>query len=126
MKTLSDYYTGQEPLLRPTFEKFTNLPPPCPLSQLSATLPVIPSLVLNYSSQEFEETYGGMPMTTERVDIRVTRQQLDALKTKANRNTGNVQLSAIDALAGYFATLWNRIDGTPIQEIAHILNVGFI
>lgn len=125
MKTLSAYYTGQEPLLKPTFDKFTNLPPPCPPSQLSATLPVIPYLALNYSAQEFEAIYDGMLTTTERVDIRVTRQQLDALKTKANRNTDNVRVSAVDALAGYFATVWNRIDGTPIQEIAHLLSVGF-
>lgn len=60
---------------------------------------------------------------TERVELGFTKKQLEKLKEKACKSTGDTTLSTMDALAGYLATILNRVDDAPVQEINHVIGV---
>lgn len=80
-------------------------------------------LALDYRADELWKAYITHLTSTERVDLTFTRPQLDKLKQKANTLADGVTFSAMDSLAGYLATLLNRIDGVPVEDISHIIGV---
>lgn len=123
MQTLSAYYTHSEPPPAPTLEKFFQIAPPVSQAQFRSTLPLVSMLALDYRADELWKAYITHLTSTERVDLTFTRPQLDKLKQKANTLADGVTFSAMDSLAGYLATLLNRIDGVPVEDISHIIGV---
>lgn len=126
MDTLSAYYLNQPPPLSPTFEHFFTTPPECPRSQLSDSLPHLLRIVMDYPPNQILQKFGLRMMSTERLVLRFTKDQLSKLKDRATRESGNKTWSSMDSLGGYLATLQNRFDEEPVREIHYILGVSFV
>lgn len=69
--------------------------------------------------------YGLRMQATERIVMRFTKEQLNKLKDKANADSdSDITQSSMDALAGYLATVQNRIEKEPVREIHHAIGVS--
>lgn len=126
MVIFSAYYTGEPAPPTPTFEKYLDPVPSCPRSQLTTTLPYLSLLAIDYRAEELMKMNVMRYSNTERVELRITRRELNKLKERVIRTTGDGTLSSMECLAGYLATLQSRIDDVPVQEINHIVNVRLI
>lgn len=124
MTTLSAYYEHRPPLHPPTFEKFLDTPPRCPPALLASTLQYIPNYAVDYPADDLLKMIAHRKDTTERVYLRFTVGHLGKLKARACKSTGNPMLTSMQSLAGYLATILNRIDDAPVQAINYRLGVN--
>lgn len=125
LNTFSAHYTKKLPLpAAPTFEKFFDVPPECPRTALPSILPLMMDYGVMYERKELQAMYAeAMAADSELMRLRFSKKQLIKIKTLARRHAGS-DVSTTDALAGYAATLLNRIYDDPVQVIYHGLGVS--
>ena len=123
MQTFSTYYQGLSPPTMPTFDKYTQTDPILDPDTVPAILPYLSQLAVDYESDEVAKSYMTSASNACRVDITLTAEEITAITLSARQETKS-HISSMDALAGYFATIVNRIAEEPIDQLVHVVEAS--
>lgn len=123
MQTFSTYYQGLSLPTMPTFDKYTQTDPILDPDTVPAILPYLSQLAVDYESDEVAKSYMTSASNVCRVDITLTAEEITAITLSARQET-KFQISSMDALAGYFATIVNRIAEEPIDQLVHVVEAS--
>lgn len=123
MQTLSTYYQGLPPPMMPTFDKYTQADPILDPDTVPAILPYLSQLAVDYESEEVAKSHMTSASNACRVDVTLTAEEVTAITLSARQDTKS-QISSMDALAGYFATIINRIAEEPIDQLVHVVEAS--
>ena len=107
----------------PTFDKYTQTDPILEHDTVPAILPYLSQLAVDYESDEVAKSYMTSASNVCRVDITLTAEEITAITLSARQET-KFQISSMDALAGYFATIVNRIAEEPIDQLVHVVEAS--
>lgn len=107
----------------PTFDKYTQTDPILDPDTVPAILPYLSQLAVDYKSDEVAKSYMTSASNACRVDITLTAEEITAITLSARQET-KFQISSMDALAGYFATIVNRIAEEPIDQLVHVVEAS--
>ncbi|KIM79320.1 hypothetical protein PILCRDRAFT_564103 [Piloderma croceum F 1598] len=125
MHAWSNYYQDLAPEMIPTFEKYGDPAPKIERQFINDTLTQVPHLGVPYSTKMFHEMFSEMLSTTSRVDIKLTLEEILAIRDMATKST-TMRVSTMDCLAAYFVTVLNRTEDVPIWEISNAIEVKHI
>ena len=107
----------------PTFDKYTQTDPILDPDTVPAILPYLSQLAVDYESDEVAKSYMTSASNACRVDITLTAEEITAITLSARQETKS-HISSMDALAGYFATIVNRIAEEPIDQLVHVVEAS--
>jgi len=122
MHAWSNYYQDLPPEMIPTFEKFGDPAPKIERQFIYDTLAQVPHLGIQYSTKRFHEMFNEMLSTTSRVDIKLTVEEILAIRDMVTKST-KTKVSTMDCLVAYFVTVLNRTEEVPIREISNVIEV---
>lgn len=123
MQTFSAYYQDLSPPAMPTFDKYTQADPILDPDTVSDILPYLSQLAVDYESEKVAKSFMASASNVCRVDVTLTAEQITTITLSARQDTKS-QISSMDALAGYFATIVNRIAEEPIDQLVHVVEVS--
>jgi hypothetical protein len=122
MHAWSNYYQGLLPEMIPTFEQYGDPAPKIERQLIYDTIAQVPHLGVHYSTKRFHEMFSEMLSTTSRVDIKLTFEEILAIRDMATKST-KMKVSTMDCLAAYFVTVLNRTEDVLIREISNVIEV---
>jgi hypothetical protein len=123
MHAWSNYYQDLPPVMIPTFDKYFDPAPKIEQQFIYDTIAQVPHLGVHYSAKRFHEMYNEMVSTTSRVDVKLTFEEIMAIRDMVTKST-KTKVSTMDCLAAYFVTVLNRTEDVPIREISNLLQAS--
>ncbi|KZO99165.1 hypothetical protein CALVIDRAFT_466606, partial [Calocera viscosa TUFC12733] len=121
---ISQFYRGlpeAHPL--PTYETYFRGPPTIPRHMTQQVAQdAAPHLLRHYDNNDIGELYTRSFLSTTRLDMQFSLDELNILKSEASRRAGR-NVSKQDALAAYLITVINRIRDTQITQVVNLLNI---
>ncbi|EJU01506.1 hypothetical protein DACRYDRAFT_22625 [Dacryopinax primogenitus] len=121
---ISQFYRGLpavHPL--PTYEAYFRPPPSLPRHLVAPVArELAPHLLQHYDREEAGELYARSFLSTTRLDMQFSLEEINLLKLEASRKAGQ-NVSKQDALAAYLITAINRVRKIPINQIINLVNV---
>ncbi|KZT55010.1 hypothetical protein CALCODRAFT_556672 [Calocera cornea HHB12733] len=107
----------------PTYETYFRGPPRIPDHRVHQVVQeAAPHLLKHYDNNDVGELYARSFLSTTRLDIQFSLDELSILKREASREAGR-NVSKQDALAAYLIAAINRTSDTQVNQIINLVNI---